>query len=89
MIRFIVLLAGAFILPFLLHGAVTLARGNGFRPFPTRVRGRLWLTAAGLGLAAGLLAVLIGQTPKVLGERYIPAHMENGVLVPERYEPMK
>jgi hypothetical protein len=89
MIRFIVLLAGAFALPFLVHGGVTLLRGHGFQPLPTRVRGRLWLAAIGLVLAAALLALLIGQTPRVLGERYIPAHMENGVLVPERFEPVK
>lgn len=89
MIRFIVLLIGAFALPFLAHGGVTLLRGHGFRPVPTRVRGRLWLTAVGLVLAAALLALLIGRAPRVLGERYIPAHMEDGVLVPERFEPVK
>lgn len=86
MIRFIVLLAIAFALPFVLHGLVTLALGRGFRLVPTRLRGRLWLGVAGLVLAIALLVDLIGRSPRVLGERYVPAHMEGTTLVPGRFE---
>lgn len=86
MIRFLVLLLSAFAVPFVAHGLVTLARGKGFRPFPRLMRGRLWLVAAGFVLDALLLALIIGQTPRVLGERYVPAHLEGGQLIPGRFE---
>lgn len=86
MIRFLVLVLSAFAVPFVVHGLVTLARGKGFRPLPTKMRGRLWLAAAGFALVALLLALIIGQTPRVLGERYVPAHLEEGKLIPGRFE---
>jgi len=87
MIRLIVLLGIAFVLPFGIHGLVTLARGRGIRPLPLSLRGRLWLAVAGLVLALGVLIGLMGQAPKSLGDRYVPAHMEGSVLVPGRFEP--
>lgn len=86
MIRFVVLLLSAFAVPFVVHGLVTLVRGKGFRPVPTKMRGRLWLVAVGFVLDALLLALVIGQTPRVLGERYVPAHLEDGKLIPGRFE---
>ena len=44
-----------------------------------------WLVIAGLGLAiVGLLATAL-LTPRHMGA-YVPAHMENGKLVPGRVE---
>ena len=86
MIRLIAVLILAFLVPFVLHGLLTLLRGRGFVPLPTSLRGKLWLIAAGLVLAVITLVSLMGQAPRALGERYIPAHLENGVLVPERFE---
>lgn len=89
MIRFLLLLLAIFAVPFVAHGLVTLARGTGFRPLPTKLRGRLWLVALGFALDALLLAFIIAQTPLVVGERYVPAHMEGGQLIPGRFEVVK
>jgi hypothetical protein len=85
MIRLIAILVGAFLLPFVAHGCTTLVRGRGFRPLPYTTRGKLWLVAFGLVLSAAALISLLGSAPKVLGERYIPAHMEGNVLVPGKF----
>ncbi len=87
MIRLIGLLVVAFLLPFVIHGLVTLVRGKGFRPMPFLLRGKMWLAAIGLVLAAGTLFSLMGYAPHALGERYIPAHMEGSVLVPGKFVP--
>jgi hypothetical protein len=79
MTRLILLLAAAFLLPFVVHACVTLVRGRGLRPLPTAWRGKLWL------VAIGLLFSLMGRAPHALGDIYIPAHMEGNVLVPGRF----
>jgi multisubunit Na+/H+ antiporter MnhB subunit len=86
MVRLIALLTLAFLVPFVAHGVVTIARGRGFQPLPTKLRGRLWLVVIGAGLALATLLSLMGRAPQSLGERYIPAHMEGSVLVPGRFE---
>ncbi len=49
-------------------------------------RGRLsWLALAGLAAAAGGLVAINAFAPRGHG-RYIPAHIENGVIVPGRFE---
>ena len=49
-------------------------------------RGRLsWLALAGLAAAAGGLAALNAFAPRGHGV-YIPAHLENGVIAPGRFE---
>ena len=60
------------------------------RKFPLAVehwtRGRLsWLALAGLAAAAFGLVVLNAFAPRGHG-RYVPAHLENGVIVPGRFE---
>jgi hypothetical protein len=87
MIRLIGLLVVAFLLPFVIHGVVTLIRGKGFRPLPFLLRGKIWLVIIGLLLAVGTLFSLMGRAPPALGERYIPAHMEGSVLVPGKFVP--
>ena len=49
-------------------------------------RGRLgWLALAGLAAAACGLVALNAFAPRGHG-RYIPAHLENGVIAPGRFE---
>ncbi len=49
-------------------------------------RGRLsWLTLAGLAAAAAGLLAINAFAPRGHG-RYVPAHLENGVIVPGRFE---
>lgn len=85
MTRLILLLAAAFLLPFVVHACVTLARGRGLRPLPTSWRGKLWLFAIGLVCSLAVLFSLMGRAPQALGDIYIPAHMEGNVLVPGRF----
>ena len=86
MIRLIALLVVAFLLPFLIHGFLTLVRDRGFRPLPSALRGRIWLVAFGLICSLGTLVSLMGRAPNALGDHYIPAHLEGSVLVPGRFE---
>jgi Family of unknown function (DUF6111) len=49
-------------------------------------RGRVsWLTLTGLGLALGFLVSLELLAPRAHGV-YVPAHIENGVLVEGRFK---
>jgi hypothetical protein len=77
---------GLFLLPFALFAAFLLLRAK----FPLAVehwtRGRLsWLASAGLAAAAAGLVALNALAPRGHG-RYVPAHLENGVIVPGRFE---
>jgi hypothetical protein len=47
----------------------------------------IWLVGIGLGLAAGVLAFVHIGFGTQEGGRYVPAHVENGKLVPGRFEP--
>ncbi len=77
---------GLFLLPFALFALYLGMRLK----YPLAVehwtKGRLsWLTLAGLAAAAlGLLALNV-FAPRGHG-RYIPAHLENGAIVPGRFE---
>ena len=49
-------------------------------------RGRLsWLALTGLAAATLGLALLTALAPRGHG-RYVPAHIENGIIVPGRFE---
>jgi hypothetical protein len=77
---------GLFLAPFALFAAFLAIRAR----FPLAVehwtRGRLsWLTLTGLAAAALGLILLNALAPRGHG-RYIPAHIENGVIVPGRFE---
>jgi hypothetical protein len=77
---------GLFIAPFLAFAVFLLLRAK----FPLAVehwtRGRVsWLALAGLAAAAFGLVALNVLAPRGHG-RYVPAHIENGVIVPGRFE---
>jgi hypothetical protein len=77
---------GLFLLPF---AAFALYLGLRLR-YPLAVehwtRGRLsWLTLAGLAATALGLIALNAFAPRGHGV-YVPAHLENGIIVPGRFE---
>jgi hypothetical protein len=77
---------GLFLLPFAAFALYLVLRAR----FPLEVehwtRGRLsWLALAGLAAAAVGLIALNAFAPRGHG-RYVPAHLENGVIVPGRFE---
>jgi hypothetical protein len=77
---------GLFLVPFAAFAVYLALRAR----FPLAVehwtRGRLsWLALAGLAAAAMGLLALNAFAPRGHG-RYIPAHLENGVIVPGRFE---
>jgi len=77
---------GLFLTPFALFAVFLALRAR----FPLAVehwtRGRLsWLTLAGLAAAALGLMLMNVLAPRGHG-RYIPARIENGVIVPGRFE---
>jgi hypothetical protein len=77
---------GLFLAPFAAFAIYLALRAK----FPLAVehwtRGRLsWLALAGLAAAAIGLVALTAFAPRGHG-RYIPARLENGVIVPGRYE---
>jgi amino acid transporter len=75
-----------FLAPFIVYAALLLLRRN--RPFSVyywRAKTLSGLTLAGLAVAvAGLF--LIGLTAERRSGVYVPAHIENGKLVPGKLE---
>ena len=84
MLRRYGLILFAFALPFLVYWlyAIWRARSGVRDPWPTTI-----LILAGAVLAAETLAIAALDEPRVRDGRYIPAHMENGKLVPARTVP--
>lgn len=77
---------GLFLLPFALFALYLVLRAK----FPLAVehwtRGRVsWLALAGLAAATVGLVALVAFAPRGHGG-YIPAHIENGAIVPGRFE---
>ena len=77
---------GLFALPFAAFALYLVVRAK----FPLAVehwtRGRLsWLALAGLLAAAGGLLAANLSAPRGFG-RYVPAHLEKGIIVPGRFE---
>jgi hypothetical protein len=77
---------GLFLAPFAVFAVYLALRAK----YPLAVehwtRGRLsWLALAGLAAAAGGLVALNAFAPRGHG-RYVPAHLENGVIIPGRFE---
>ena len=86
MARMVFETVGLFLLPFVAFAVYLLLRAR----YPLAVehwtRGRLsWLAMAGLAAAAGGLLAANLLAPRGHG-RYLPAHLENGVIVPGRFE---
>jgi hypothetical protein len=77
---------GLFLLPFAVFALYLAARLK----YPLAVehwtRGRVsWLALAGLAAAAVGLIALNAFAPRGHGN-YVPAHLENGIIVPGRFE---
>ena len=86
MARALVETLGLFLAPFAAFALYLILRAR----YPLTVehwtRGRLsWLTVA--GLAAATLGLLLANALAPRGHGvYVPAHLENGVIVPGRFE---
>jgi hypothetical protein len=77
---------GLFLLPFAVFAVYLALRAK----YPLAVehwtKSRVsWLALAGLAAAAAGLIALNATAPRGHG-RYIPAHLENGIIVPGRFE---
>jgi hypothetical protein len=77
-----------FLSPFAAYALYLWARGHGWRE-PEHWRGipLAWLVAAGILVVAASLAYTALTTGDPIGGVYVPAHMEDGRLVPGRTEP--
>jgi hypothetical protein len=86
MARAVFEMLGLFLAPFAAFAVYLLLRAK--FPLATEhwTRGRLsWLAVAGLAAAAAGLVAANVLAPRGHG-RYLPAHLENGVIVPGRFE---
>jgi Family of unknown function (DUF6111) len=72
-----------FLIPFALYGAYLWATRAGVLDASSwRLQTLTWLTIAALGLMAGSFLFIAEFTGAPPGSAYVPAHMENGRLVP-------
>ncbi len=77
---------GLFLAPFALFGVYLVLRARFPLSLEHWTRGRVsWLTLLGLAAAAVGLMLTNALAPRGHG-RYVPAHIENGVIVPGRFE---
>jgi hypothetical protein len=77
---------GLFFAPFALFAVYLVLRARFPLAMGEWTRGRLsWLTLTGLAAAAFGLLLANVSAPRGHG-RYVPAHLENGVIVPGRFE---
>jgi hypothetical protein len=76
-----------FLAPFALYAAFLFAtRAGVFDPDAWSTRALLWLGLAAIVCAAIGLAVLMQFSRAPAHSKYVPAHIENGKLVPGRVE---
>lgn len=86
MVRTVLVELALFLTPFVVYGAVLLATRGSVLPEHWSVTALSVVVVAALALAiAGLVLFERGSTAPA-GSRYVPAHMENGVFVPGRFE---
>ena len=72
-----------FLVPFAVYAIYLVAtRAELLHPESWRLPTLLWLTIAALALMFGSFIVLAQWGGEPAGSRYIPAHIENGKLVP-------
>jgi Family of unknown function (DUF6111) len=84
MIRPLLMEIGLFVAPFAAYALFLWASRMGvLDPEHWPLRTVVWLTAASLVLVAASFVVLAHISGTPLGSTYVPAHMENGRLVPE------
>ncbi|MCD0420167.1 MAG: DUF6111 family protein [Rhodopseudomonas sp.] len=83
MIRAVLTEVGIFLIPFVLYAIFLIATREAMlhpASWPLRVVG--WLTAAALVLVILSLLLLVQYSGAPPGSTYVPAHLENGRLVP-------
>jgi hypothetical protein len=83
MIRPVLTEIGIFLIPFAVYAAILMARQAGVldpQSWPMRVIGRLAVVSLLLTIVSLLLLAHFSGAPP--GSTYVPAHMENGRLVP-------
>jgi len=77
-----------FLLPFAVYAVWLFAtRGTMRNRSDWPVKTLAILALVGLGLLIGAVVALTQFTGAPPGSKYIPAHLDNGVLVPGRFEP--
>ena len=89
MIRQLAIGLALFLAPFAIYALFTWAArpGAGSRPADSwSARALAWLTIAGLLLIIGSFAVWVQNSGAPPGAIYVPAHMENGRLVPGTFK---
>lgn len=83
MIRPVLTELALFVTPFLLYAIFLWAtRAGVLHPDSWRVSTLAWLTIAALGLVVGSFVVFAEFGGAPAGSTYVPAHMEDGRLVP-------
>jgi uncharacterized protein DUF6111 len=83
MIRPLLMEIALFIAPFVAYAIFLWATRVGvLDPEHWPARTVAWLTAASLVLVAASFVILAQMSGEPLGSTYVPAHMENGRLVP-------
>ncbi|ACE99918.1 DUF6111 family protein [Rhodopseudomonas palustris] len=83
MIRVVLTEIGIFLIPFVLYAAFLIATRSAMlhrASWPLRVVG--WLVATALVLVIVSLLLLVHYSGAPPGSTYVPAHLENGRLVP-------
>ncbi|AVT75309.1 hypothetical protein KQX63_06100 [Rhodopseudomonas palustris] len=83
MIRVVLTEVGIFLIPFVLYAVFLIATRSAMlhhSSWPLRVVG--WLVATALVLVILSLLLLVHYSGAPPGSTYVPAHMENGRLVP-------
>ena len=83
MIRPVLTELALFLLPFLVYAAYLWAtRAGVLHPESWPLSRLMWLTIAALLLVAGSFIVLAQWGGEPAGSQYVPAHIEDGKLVP-------
>jgi hypothetical protein len=76
-----------FLVPFAIYAAILFATRSGVLDSTLwPVRHVLWLTIAALLMAIGGFLSLAHFSGAPVGSTYVPAHLENGKLVPGAYK---
>jgi hypothetical protein len=88
MARYIAFDAVFFFLPFALYAAwLVFTRGSLKNLEDWQIRTIAYLTIAGSGLLLGTILILTSFNQAPAGGTYVPAHIENGVIVPAHVVP--
>jgi uncharacterized protein DUF6111 len=88
MARFIAIDAVFFLLPFAAYALwLVFTRGSARNIDDWQVRTIAYLAIAGAGLLLGAVIAFISFAEVAPDQVYVPAHIENGAIVPGHFEP--